>query len=186
MASDDLNQATRARLDGAEAAADAASISMRRRLAPSWSARPASPAWLFLAGGKRTDRDRRHQQRRRPAPDVCARAHRLDQRRRRRQRPHRSRARRRPDRRRQGRSSSTIRPNRRRSSSPRCRANDLVEKTADGLLPRVAADGTRPLDAYARPSDTDRRDIRIAIVVGGFGIDPDGTTAGDRHAPRSR
>ena len=51
----------------------------------------------------------------------------------------------------------------------------LVEDGPDGPLPRVAADGTRPLDAYARPSTTDGRDPRIAIVVGGIGIDPDTT-----------
>ena len=51
----------------------------------------------------------------------------------------------------------------------------LVEATDDGPLPRIAADGTRPLDAYARPSLADPREPRIAIVVGGIGIDPDGT-----------
>ena len=51
----------------------------------------------------------------------------------------------------------------------------LVEATADGLLPRVSDSGLRPLDAYARPSDADSRDPRIAIVVGGVGIDPEGT-----------
>jgi len=51
----------------------------------------------------------------------------------------------------------------------------LVEATDDGPLPQIAADGTRPLDAYARPSLADPREPRIAIVVGGIGIDPDGT-----------
>jgi polysaccharide deacetylase 2 family uncharacterized protein YibQ len=51
----------------------------------------------------------------------------------------------------------------------------LIEETDDGGLPRIADDGTRPLDAYARPSNADPREPRIAIVVGGIGIDPDGT-----------
>ncbi len=51
----------------------------------------------------------------------------------------------------------------------------LIQKTADGNLPRVAADGTRPLDAYARPANVSGNS-RIAIVIGGFGIDPDATT----------
>lgn len=50
----------------------------------------------------------------------------------------------------------------------------LVEQGPDGPLPRIAEDGTRPLDAYARPSD-DTRGTRVAIVIGGLGIDADGT-----------
>jgi polysaccharide deacetylase 2 family uncharacterized protein YibQ len=41
--------------------------------------------------------------------------------------------------------------------------------------PRVSPNGIRPLDAYARPSQTNPGDFRIAIVVGGLGIDRDGT-----------
>jgi polysaccharide deacetylase 2 family uncharacterized protein YibQ len=51
----------------------------------------------------------------------------------------------------------------------------LIEETADGPLPRVGDSGLRPLDAYARPSEVDPRDPRIAIVVGGIGIDAEGT-----------
>jgi polysaccharide deacetylase 2 family uncharacterized protein YibQ len=51
----------------------------------------------------------------------------------------------------------------------------LIEISSYGPLPRIAANGRRPLDAYARPTDADRRDTRIAIVVGGIGVDPDGT-----------
>jgi polysaccharide deacetylase 2 family uncharacterized protein YibQ len=51
----------------------------------------------------------------------------------------------------------------------------LVEMSGHGQLPRIAADGRRPLDAYARPSDADDRNARIAIVIGGVGIDPDGS-----------
>ena len=51
----------------------------------------------------------------------------------------------------------------------------LLETGDYGPLPRIGADGRRPLDAYARPSDADDRDARIAIVIGGVGIDADGT-----------
>ena len=60
---------------------------------------------------------------------------------------------------------------------------DLVEKTADGLLPRIGNDGTRPLDAYARPSESSASDTRIAIVIGGMGIDADGTTRAIQSLP---
>ncbi|MEJ0097592.1 MAG: divergent polysaccharide deacetylase family protein [Bauldia sp.] len=52
---------------------------------------------------------------------------------------------------------------------------DLVEASSDGPLPRIAAGGRRPLDAYARPSQADPQNMRIAIVVGGLGIDPAST-----------
>ncbi len=47
----------------------------------------------------------------------------------------------------------------------------LVETGRWGLLPRIALDGTRPGDAYARPAalGSDTRP-RIAIVVGGLGL----------------
>jgi hypothetical protein len=50
----------------------------------------------------------------------------------------------------------------------------LIEETPEGKLPIVAADGTRPVDRYARPwSGT--RGTRIAIVVGGLGLSQSGT-----------
>jgi polysaccharide deacetylase 2 family uncharacterized protein YibQ len=52
---------------------------------------------------------------------------------------------------------------------------DLVESSDTGPLPRVSAAGLRPLDAYARPRTGSPGDIRVAIVVGGLGLDPDGT-----------
>jgi polysaccharide deacetylase 2 family uncharacterized protein YibQ len=61
--------------------------------------------------------------------------------------------------------------------------NDLVEKTDDGLLPRVSPTGTRPLDAYARPGIVNNGDMRVAIVVGGLGIDADGTRKAIRDLP---
>ena len=61
--------------------------------------------------------------------------------------------------------------------------DDLIEKTADGLLPRIGNDGTRPLDVYARPSDASAGDTRIAIVIGGIGIDADGSTRAIQSLP---
>ena len=52
---------------------------------------------------------------------------------------------------------------------------NLVEATDKGPLPKVGADGRRPLDAYARPSEANGNDIRIAIVIGGLGLDAAGT-----------
>ncbi|MEJ0011087.1 MAG: divergent polysaccharide deacetylase family protein [Bauldia sp.] len=51
----------------------------------------------------------------------------------------------------------------------------LYEKTDQGPLPRVGPNGLRPLDAYSRPGISDSSQVRIAIVVGGVGIDADGT-----------
>ncbi len=53
---------------------------------------------------------------------------------------------------------------------------ELVETSNYGPLPKVAADGTRPLDAYARPSGTSGNTARVAIVIGGIGIDTDGSS----------
>ena len=47
----------------------------------------------------------------------------------------------------------------------------VSEKTRWGVLPRVAPDGTRPLDVYARPiPKRPQATPRIALVVGGLGI----------------
>ena len=52
----------------------------------------------------------------------------------------------------------------------------LIEKTRDGLLPRIGADGSRPLIVYARPAmlseKLSRNAPRVAILVGGVGIEP--------------
>lgn len=48
---------------------------------------------------------------------------------------------------------------------------DLIEADENGLLPRIGDDGTRPLDAYARPAGATEGMKRIAIVVGGIGIE---------------
>ena len=46
----------------------------------------------------------------------------------------------------------------------------LTEKTNDGPVPIIAADGRRPMDLYARAFDRTDPRPRIAIVVAGLGI----------------
>src|SRR5262245_27798630 len=47
----------------------------------------------------------------------------------------------------------------------------FTEPSRHGPLPKVAQDGTRPADAFARPLKTDKPNApRVAIVVGGLGI----------------
>ena len=56
----------------------------------------------------------------------------------------------------------------------------LVERSHFGLLPRVGADGARPADVYARPvvEPAELKGApRVAIMVGGLGIDEEGTIA---------
>ncbi len=52
----------------------------------------------------------------------------------------------------------------------------LIENTAQGPLPRIAADGTPPYRAYAAPA-LDNGHPRIAIVVSGLGISAKATAA---------
>jgi polysaccharide deacetylase 2 family uncharacterized protein YibQ len=52
--------------------------------------------------------------------------------------------------------------------------DNLIEDTPEGKLPIVSADGTRPIDRYARPW-SGARGTRIAIVVGGLGLSQTGT-----------
>jgi polysaccharide deacetylase 2 family uncharacterized protein YibQ len=62
----------------------------------------------------------------------------------------------------------------------------LVEKSKFGDLPRVGADGSRPADIYARPiaeSVKLRNAPRVAILVGGLGIDAAVTRAAISQLP---
>ncbi len=52
----------------------------------------------------------------------------------------------------------------------------LIEDSSYGPLPKIAADGTRPLDAYARPPPATKDGARVAIVIGGIGIDAEGSS----------
>ena len=54
----------------------------------------------------------------------------------------------------------------------------MLETTRHGAVPKIAADGTRPSTAYAKPRQlpANRKDApRIAIVIGGVGISASGT-----------
>ncbi len=63
----------------------------------------------------------------------------------------------------------------------------LVEKSKDGLLPRIGADGARPFEVYARPamiSDKLKRDApKLALFVGGVGLNPDLAQAAIKKLP---
>jgi hypothetical protein len=51
---------------------------------------------------------------------------------------------------------------------------NLLETTEEGQLPIVSADGTRPVDRYARPW-SGAKGPRIAIIIGGLGLSQTGT-----------
>jgi hypothetical protein len=52
----------------------------------------------------------------------------------------------------------------------------LIESTSNGPLPRIASDGTTPMQAYAAPAG-DGTKPRIAIIVSGLGISAKATAA---------
>lgn len=58
----------------------------------------------------------------------------------------------------------------------------LIEESPDGKLPIVSAEGTRPVDRYARPW-SGARGTRIAIVIGGLGLSQTGTQRALRLLP---
>ncbi len=62
----------------------------------------------------------------------------------------------------------------------------FVEMTPQGAIPRIAADGTRPADAFARavqplPGKPDAP--RIALIVGGLGVSASGTASAISKLP---
>jgi polysaccharide deacetylase 2 family uncharacterized protein YibQ len=62
----------------------------------------------------------------------------------------------------------------------------FVEMTAHGPVPKIAADGTRPADAFARPVQpiAGKPDApRIALIVGGLGVSTSATTAAIAKLP---
>jgi uncharacterized protein len=63
----------------------------------------------------------------------------------------------------------------------------LVERTRNGILPRIGADGSRPAEIYARPAGMlpggVRPMARVAIVVGGLGIGQTATAAAVSKLP---
>ena len=58
----------------------------------------------------------------------------------------------------------------------------MSEKTQFGILPKIAPDGLRPLDAYAETVSEIRRE-RIALVVGGLGLSQTGTQKAIEQLP---
>jgi uncharacterized protein len=63
----------------------------------------------------------------------------------------------------------------------------LVENSRAGPLPRIGADGARPFEVYARPVMLDQKlkagAPRIALMVGGLGLNPEGTEAAIAKLP---
>ncbi len=59
----------------------------------------------------------------------------------------------------------------------------LSEKSKFGLLPKVAADGRTPLQAYARPHQASGQPL-VAVVVAGLGLDSATTAAAIDALPR--
>ena len=62
----------------------------------------------------------------------------------------------------------------------------LVESSKFGPLPRIAPDGARPADVYARPfaeTPNNRGAPRVAILVGGLGLDAESTRAAISRLP---
>lgn len=47
----------------------------------------------------------------------------------------------------------------------------LLETTSTGQVPRIGADGRKPWQVYARPFDAPSGTGRLAVVVGGLGLD---------------
>ena len=65
----------------------------------------------------------------------------------------------------------------------------LVERSKQGMLPKIGADGARPADVYARPvimpASLKGTPPRIAILVGGMGISQNGTAEAISKLPAS-
>jgi polysaccharide deacetylase 2 family uncharacterized protein YibQ len=60
----------------------------------------------------------------------------------------------------------------------------ITERSRHGAIPRVAADGTRPLEVFAAAARDEGKSPRVAIVVGGLGISASATSeAIDKLAP---
>lgn len=55
--------------------------------------------------------------------------------------------------------------------------DSLIEPGKYGPLPRIGDDGTRPLDAYARPAPDTAGRRQVAIVIGGIGVEGEASAA---------
>ncbi len=58
----------------------------------------------------------------------------------------------------------------------------MLEDSKFGALPRIAADGKRPMDAYARPQAA-LRQPKVALVVTGLGVGKDATAEAVKSLP---
>ena len=71
------------------------------------------------------------------------------------------------------------------SASPLAPAPDprLVEDAKAGPLPRIGADGVKPMEAYARPAPAPSGRPRLALVIGGMGLNPQVTSEAIERLP---
>ena len=66
---------------------------------------------------------------------------------------------------------------------PRAPISGFVERTGAGDLPKIAADGRTPAQAYARPFAATAGTPRIALIVGGLGMTQKHTLAAINELP---
>lgn len=59
----------------------------------------------------------------------------------------------------------------------------LIERTAEGLLPKIGADGRKPWQVYGRPFDPNDKRPRIALIIGGLGQSSAATEAAIQRLP---
>jgi len=59
----------------------------------------------------------------------------------------------------------------------------LLEDSRYGPLPRIGADGRRPLDVYARPQQAGAAKARVALVVAGLGVSREATEIATASLP---
>ncbi len=59
----------------------------------------------------------------------------------------------------------------------------LLEKTSAGSLPIIAADGRKPMQAYARPFDATDTRPHIAVVISGLGLSASASKLALDHLP---
>ncbi|MDR4306751.1 divergent polysaccharide deacetylase family protein [Chelatococcus sambhunathii] len=68
------------------------------------------------------------------------------------------------------------------SGAPGAVQTAMLEDSKFGPLPRIAADGKRPMDAYARPQAAPRQP-RVALVVAGLGVGKEATAEAVKSLP---
>lgn len=79
-----------------------------------------------------------------------------------------------------------VRPGAAASGLPPAPDRRLVEETPAGPLPRIGADGAKPLTVYARPPAPNAANApRIALVIGGMGLNPQATASAIELLPEA-